>query len=182
MKYALGIFLAVIAPCLCEGAAEESTPRGVTWLVEYYVAQDGMPKDIRIIVTADPKLDSHVIAAVAKTWKSPPDQVGQRIRQHFQNVGQWSDGTVPGPNATYVEVAFSIGAVGVPEEIILKGPEDRTKPPSGTQGSRLVVGAKVTKSVDDAAVIRTVSKWRFPEDLKGTHWVQGFYFDPENTK
>lgn len=159
-------------------------PRGTVWLVEYYVGADGMPKDIKILVTADPKMDAKVIAAVAENWKSPPDWAGKRFRQHFPYIGQWPDGPRHEPSAKYVEVDFSVGAAGVPKEIKVKNPEDRTKPPLGTEGSRMIVGDRgvVPTKLEEEAIISAVSKWRFPKDLEGQHWLHGFYFEPENPK
>jgi hypothetical protein len=184
MKRTLGILLGLTVAGLSNATEPDSMPRGTVWLVEYNVGPDGMPKDIKILVTADPKMDAKVVAAVAEHWKSPPGWAGKQLRQHFPYIGQWPEGPQHGPSAKYVEVDFSIGPAGVPREIKVKNPEDRTKLPPHTEGSRMIVGdrgAAVDKQ-DEVAVINVVSKWRFPKDLEGQHWLHGFYFEPENLK
>ena len=184
MKRLLGSLLFVAVTELTAATALDSMPRGVTWLVEYVVGADSMPKDIKIIVTADPKLDSKVIAAVAKAWKSPPEFTGRKFRQNFPYVGQWPEGPKYSPNAKYVEVDFVIDALGAPKDIKIRNPEDRTESPAGAEGSRMVDGNRgaVIEKSEEELVIATVAQWRFPSDLEGKRWIHGFYFEPKDQK
>ena len=184
MKRILSILLVLTAVGVSKAVDQDSVPRGTVWFVEYNVGTDGMPKDIKILVTADPKMDAKVIAAVAENWKSPPSRAGKRFREHFPYIGQWPAGPQHGLSAKYVEVDFTIAAAGMPKEIKVRNLDDRTKPPPGTEGSRMIVGDRgaVPDKAEQEAIISAVSKWRFPKDLEGQHWLHGFYFEPEISK
>jgi TonB family protein len=129
-------------------AGPESTPRGVIWFVEYVVGKDGMPTQIKIVVTADPSRDDEVIAAVAKNWKSPPEWAGRKLREHFHFVTTTGTGVL-------VTVEFTTDSDGRPKDIQVVRAPDRSK---------------------DKAIVAVVSKWRFPADYAGHRRKQQFYF------
>lgn len=148
MKILLRFSLILVAASLCAVAADDTTPRGVIWLVEYTVAADGMPVDIRVVVTADPSRDSEIVATVAKNWKSPLQLVGQKRRDPFLFVQQKTEGV-------RVTVELTADSSGHAHDVRVVESVDHST---------------------DAAVISAVSRWIFPKDYAGQRWKQQFYY------